>query len=126
MSMTEKEKIAQVLADSRDALRLLSAERDELKEKLAEATNQLGEVRTRLEAEKLAAEMVEKGLKSSDEFTGLVDEIEKAAHDGRLPVLQEAVKLAAADMGAHFTINQDEASGSGLTELEQYLVGSVG
>lgn len=124
--MTENEKIAQVLADSRDALRLLSAERDELKEKLASASKQLDDVRTRLEAEKLAAEMVEKGLKSSDEFTDLVDEIEKSAHEGRLPVLQEAVKLAAADMGAHFTINQDEASGSGLTELEQYLVGSVG
>ena len=123
--MTEQEKIAQVLADSRDALRLLSAERDELKTKLAAANGQLGEVCTRLEAEKLAAEMVEKGLKSSDEFTGLVDDIEKAAHEGRLPVLQEAVKLAAPDMGS-FAINQDEASGSGLTELESYLVGSVG
>ena len=85
-------------------------------------------VRTRLECEKVAAQMHEKGINTDQDFTDLVDDLEKAAGEGRLPVIQEAVKMTAPNMGtkiAH-TNNDDETAGLGSTQLEQYLVGSVG
>ena len=86
----------------------------------------LSSVETRLMCEKVAAEMHEKGLRHDTEFPELVDDLEKAASEGRLPVIMEAVKMAAPNMGSHFSINHDEASAGGMSDFEAYLVGSVG
>lgn len=120
---------AQVLATARDALVQLAQERDAEVEKNASLTRQLGAVRTRLECEKTAAEMFEKGLSPDRDFADLVDDLEKAAHEGRLPIIQEAVKMSAPNMGTKIaSINHDETTGElSSSQLEQYLlVGSVG
>ena len=126
MPKTENEKIAEVLADAGQTLRKVASERDGALEENRQLKQKLASVETRLTCEKVAAEMHEKGLRQDTEFPDLVDDLEKAASEGRLPVIMEAVKMAAPNMGNHFSINNDEASGTGMSDLEAYLVGNVG
>lgn len=124
--MREQEKIARVLADAGNTLRKVASERDGALEENGRLKQKLASVETRLVCEKVAAEMHEKGLRHDTEFPELVDDLEKAASEGRLPVIMEAVKMAAPNMGSHFSINNDEAAGVGMSDFEAYLVGNVG
>lgn len=125
MSASEKEKTATVLRTAALELRKLASERDAALQKQAEAEARLGQVQQRLEVEKIAMEMHEKGLNTDIPFPDLVLEIEKEAEAGKLPVMREAVKMAAPNMGLHIgSINHDEARG-GHSELEQFLVGGI-
>jgi hypothetical protein len=120
-------KIAQVMADGSRALRAVGSERDKLAAENRELKTKLSSIHMRLQCEKVAAEMHEKGLNTDMEFPELVDSLEKDAQAGKLPVIQEAVKMAAPDMGHRIAyINNDETSGSGMSDLEKFLVGSVG
>ena len=122
-------KIAQVMADGSKALRAVTTERDKLASENTELRTKMSSIQTRLMCEKTAAEMHEKGLNTDIEFTDLVDSLEKDAQAGKLPVIQEAVKMAAPDMGhriAHINNNDDEMSGDGTDPLTKYLVGSLG
>lgn len=122
-----KKKEAQVLVAARDTLLKVAAERDAVLRERDALKMKLSQVRTRLECEKVAAEMHEKGLSSDRDFTTLVEDLEKAAYEGRLPIIQEAVKMSAPNMGMKIaSINNDETSGPGHSQLEQFLVGSVG
>lgn len=122
-----KTKEAQVLTAARDALIKVASERDEVTRERDALKMKLAQVRTRLECEKVAAQMHEKGINTDQDFTDLVDDLEKAAYDGRLPIIKEAVKMQAPNMGTKIaSINNDETSEVGSSHLEQYLVGSVG
>ena len=112
-------KVAQVLADAAGALKDLAAERD----KLAEENSSM---KMRMEAEKLATAMHAKGCRLDVEHGELVSEIEKAAEDGRLPALQEAVDMVAPNMGLAGLTTSDDAPGGGMTSLEGYIIGNVG
>lgn len=124
--MNEREKRAQVLADASHAFRKVASERDFYIQKCAELTSLNESVRMRLEAEKTAAEMHEMGQNLDKSFPDLVDDLEKAAQEGRLPVIQEAMKLASPTSGAQFAISNDESRAGGSSELERFLVGNVG
>lgn len=124
--MREQQKIARVLADAGNTLRKVASERDSAIAENAQLKSKLASVETRLMCEKVAAEMHEKGLRHDKEFPDLVDDLEKAASEGKLPVIMEAVKMAAPNMGNHFSINNDEAAGIGMSDFEAYLVGNVG
>lgn len=125
--MKENQKIAQVLADAGTTLRKVAHERDTLAEENHELKQKLAGVQLRLTCEKIASEMHGKGLRADVEFSDLVDDLEKAASTGRLPAIVEAVKMAAPDMGGHFSINNDEASGGkNMSDLEAFLIGNVG
>lgn len=120
-------KIAQVMADGSRVLRTVTNERDKLASENSQLKTKLATIQTRLMCEKVAAEMHEKGLNMDRPFADLVDDIEKDAQAGKLPVIQEAVKMAAPNMGRSIaSINHDETSSDGASGLEQYLVGSVG
>lgn len=122
--MTGLQKVAQVLADARDTLRQVTAERDAAVGRASDAETKLAHVAQRLEVEKTAAIMVDKGLRA--DIDELIPELMKEAEAGRLPVIQEAVKMAAPVSGS-FHINHDEArGGSDASDLERYLVGEVG
>lgn len=124
--MKQNEKIAEVLADAGHTLRKVASERDTLAEENQQLKRKLAGVERRLFCEKVAADMHSKNLRTDVEFADLVDELEKSADDGRLPAIVEAVKMAAPDMGTHFTINNDEASGGpGMSDLEAFLIGEV-
>lgn len=125
--MAERDKVAQVLQDASNTLKKVASERDAAMEYASELEVKLAQVSTRLEAEKLAAEMHDKGLAQDQEFGELVADIEKAASEGELPAVRRAIKLAAPNMGGQFHINHDEARGA-LTgsEFERFIVGEVG
>ena len=113
-------KVAQVLADAQQVILSVTDERDKLASKLSE-------LETRREAEKVAAALHEKGMRLDTEYGVLVQELEKAASDGRLPVIQEAVDMVAPNMGIRATsLTNDEVTAGGGSALESYLVGNVG
>jgi hypothetical protein len=123
----ELAKIAQVMEDSSKMLRTVTSERDKLAAENRELHTKLASIETRLMCEKVAAEMHEKGLNTEMDFADLVDSLEKDAQAGKLPVIQEAVKMAAPNMGHRIAhINNDETSADGMSDLEKFLVGSVG
>lgn len=117
-------KEAQVLEAARDALIAVTSERDEALQKVASYAAKLHGVQQRLECEKLAAQMHEKGLNVEVGFTDLVEDLEKQAAAGKLPVIQEAVEMATPGIKLA-SINHDEP-GQGGTSLEAYLIGNVG
>lgn len=119
MNKISNSKIAQVLSDTQKVLLSVTAERD----KLASAN---ASMYRRMEAEKLATAMHEKGLRLEFDRGELVSELEKAAEEGRLPVIQEAVDMVAPNMGLTGTLSSDEASGGGATALESFILGNVG
>ncbi len=121
MNKLSNEKVAQVLHDAGAALRVMAAERDSVTEKLA------GMVRRR-DAEKLAAAMHDKGINLDQQFTALADDLEKAADEGRLPVIQEAVGMVAPDMAFKTaSITTDEyQTGAGESDLVRFVLGDVG
>jgi hypothetical protein len=112
-------KVAQVLEDTQRALLELAKERDKYAAENAA-------LKTRAEAEKLATVMHSKGCRLDVEHGELVSELEKAAEDGRLPVLQEAVDMVAPNMGLAGPITSDDVPGGGTTSLEGYIIGNVG
>lgn len=116
ISMT---KVAEVLADAAAVIRQVTQERDE-------AVSKLASVERRQEVEKLAAQMKEKGL-SSDPTEHLIENLEKAASEGRLDKLKDAVELVAPDMWSKFASPSDDRRdlGGAGTDLERYLEGGL-
>jgi hypothetical protein len=121
-------KVAQVLADAGESLVKLAAERDTAVTQRDEALAKLAQMATRLEAEKTAAQMHEKGMRTETSFMDLSDELEKEAGNGRLPVIQEAVKMAAPNMAGQVSLGSSDAGQTASAEgqLVSYLVGAVG
>jgi TPR repeat protein len=119
MADLDKEKVAKVLADSAQALRSVTAERD----KLAEQNYRMSR---HFEAQKLAAVMHEKGINMDVDTEALVDKLEKAAEAGRLPAIQEAMDMMAPNMGFTGTLTNDDVHGSGETAFESFIIGGVG
>jgi hypothetical protein len=113
-------KIAQVLEDTRTALLSVTSERDKL-------AGECTALKRHFEAEKLASEMHTKGLRLGDSHEELVADLEKAAEEGRLPVIQEAVNMAAPNMGlSSIHMTDDVAPGAGSNHFENFILGSVG
>lgn len=112
-------KVAQVLLDAQHSLLSVTAERDKLAAENAE-------LKTRMEVEKLAAEMHKKGCRLDVEYEDLVQDLEKAAMEGRLPTIQEAVDMVAPNVGLSGPLVSDDVPGGGMTSLEGFIMGSVG
>lgn len=115
MEKISHEKVAELLADAASALRAVTAQRDELQQKLAM-------IERRQEAEKVAHEMQDKGL-SNEPFHKLVDDLEKMAETGKLHDVKNAVALVGPDMGAKLaSINNDIPRHGGGSELESFIL----
>ncbi len=121
---TQNEKVAQVLSAASRLMQTVADERDQALQRAKLAEDQVMAMSRRLEAEKVAYEMHQKGLNLDVEFPDLVEAVEKKAEAGELAVLQEAVKLAAHQVRIG-SIRTDEALGGG-TDFERFLVGEVG
>lgn len=119
MNKLSSEKIAQVLADTRMVLLSVTDERDKLAAENAQ-------MKRHAEAEKLASKMHEKGVRMDTEHSELVSELEKAAEDGRLPVIQEAVDLVGPQNGFTGRLSSDDVAGGGSNAFESYILGNVG
>jgi hypothetical protein len=120
MEKLSSAQIAQVLQDAAYGLRVMAAERDAALQKLASMSR-------RADAEKLAAQMHDKGIELDKDFTVLADDLEKAAEEGRLSVIQQAVDYVGPNMSLKTGSISDESRFSGgNSDLERFIVGDVG
>jgi len=119
-------KVAQILADAGESLIKLAAERDTAVAQAKDANMKLAAVTNRLEAEKTAAALHEKGMRTETSFVDLSDELEKDA--SRLPIIQEAIKMAAPNMGSHLSLGTSDMgqAGSAESQFVGAIVGDVG
>ena len=124
---TEQEKIAQVLHDSSIALVKVAGERDSLREEVLELKGKLAMVHNRMEAEKVAMDMREKGINADVPIDDLVTALEKKAHEDPVyfRVLQEAVGLTGPDMFKTASIGGKSALGTNSNDLERFILGDV-
>ncbi|HEU4635660.1 MAG TPA: hypothetical protein VFS41_05735 [Edaphobacter sp.] len=123
MNKLSNAQIAEVLTDASATLRHQQVQIQDLQEKLAARER-------RDRAEKLASEMHRKGLELDVAQEALVDRLEKTAEAGKLDAVEHAVDLVGPDMGAKLaqiiTNDTTPGSSSGGSDLERFLVGSVG
>lgn len=105
-----------VLSEVPDTLRKLAKERDFYK--AAFVANQ-----SRQQVEKLAASMIEKGVRDGN-VNALADELEKEAAEGNLDlaVTAAAVDLYGTNMGKHAHVSDEISGSSGGSDLATYLL----
>lgn len=111
MQKISSQDAASLLKQAGAAIRNLSKERSDLREKVAAF-----EKRERME--KIAREMEEKGLSSDLTFAQKVAALEKAPD---LRVTEEAIKLAA-PQGRVFGGLSDHPSGGGISSFEHFIM----
>lgn len=106
-----------VLEEVPGVLRKLAAERDFYRNGFLKLAN-------RERVEKLAADMLDKGIRSGN-VQEIADEIEKSAEKGEinLDITERAVELVGPDMGKTAHVS-DELSGSGSSDLERFVLSS--
>ena len=123
MNKLSSDQLQQVLDAVPGTLRSLAAERDYWRK---EAQARM----LREDAEKVAHAMHEKGINSDVPINSLIETLEKAAAQGKLEKIADAVDMVGPDMGLKIaSLTNDEssvASGVVQNELERFIVGGVG
>lgn len=116
MNKLSAEQTVQVLAEVPTTLRKLAAERDFYKAAFTSSV-------TRQRIEKIAADMVDKGLRTGSP-AAIADELEKQASSGDidLAVTEKAVALVGSNMGKHAHISDELSGSSGSSQFEQFLM----
>lgn len=124
--MSEKqEKTAQVLRDTAQIVRSLSTERDTMAVKLAESEAKNAVYERRIECEKIASQMHQKGIRTDEEFSALADSLEKSAAEGKLEAIEQAVDMVATNMSLKTASINDAPAASG-SDFERYMLGGIG
>lgn len=120
MEKLSESKQAEVLADAAAVIRTVCEERDTALAKVAEYEQNA-------RVTKLAAKMKEKGITGEDDST-LVENLNKAASEGRLDKMEEAVDLVGPDMWNKLASKSDDSrttgGSAGSSDLERYLSGA--
>jgi len=125
--MNYQQKVAKVLNDSAQLMRTVTGERDNALSKVAKLQLTVASYERRINAEKVAAMMHQKGINTDIEFPQLVSDLEKAAQEGKLPTIEEAVDLVGPNMSFKTASIRDETPvGAGETDFERFLLGNVG
>lgn len=107
----------EILEEVPNVLRSIAAERDLYKHAFLEAAN-----RTRVE--KVASQMIDKGLKSGN-VQEVADELQKQANAGdlNLDVTEQAVELVGPNMGKHAHLSDEFESSAGSSDLVRFVLG---
>lgn len=115
MQKISNAKVAELLSDAAAILRQVTMERDDAQTKLAAMAQ-------RREVEKVAAAMKDKGI-TGEPTEHLIESLEKAAEEGRLDRIRDAVDLVGPDMWSKFaTPTDDRPQAGGMSDFEQYLL----
>jgi len=122
----DMDKVARLVADSATTLKKLASERDTYKEKVASLEEQNATLLRRMEAEKVAAEMHSKGIRTEVPFDTLSERLEKEAAAGKLETIKQALEMTGPDMMKEAFISEDGTAGDATSEFEQFINGSVG
>jgi len=121
---TPREKAAQLMADAGQTLQKVASERDKLAEENVELRDKNASLLRRMEAEKVAAEMHDKGVHTDVPYDLLAEQLEKEAEQGNLPVIQKALHMTGPDMLKSASLS--DSSGASSSEFEQFILGNVG
>ena len=117
-------KMIEVLSEIGPALRKMAAERDE-------AVARAEGLELEKEVAKVATAMIDPGM-SSEPYEQLCAQLEKAAMEGNLTRIKDAVDLSGPDMGdkiAHIANNESysvDASSASEASLLNFIIGNVG
>jgi len=113
-----------VYAEVPGVLRALSAERDELRTKLASANKALADYQKRDRIEKIAQRMEDRHIDIGMAHQERVEKIKEAHARGRsLDAIEEAVEMTAPS--GEFAKIAEDVSGHGAGQLEAYLLGEI-
>ena len=127
MEKISSQKVAAVLSTVPNLLRSLAGERDDLLEKNASLQARVDEFERQRRIDNLAKTASQKHIDSLGEtHEDKVASIEDALGKGKsLDVMEEAVKLSSprGDLG---DLGDELEAGNGATQLESYLLGSLG
>lgn len=120
------EKVAQVLHDGAVALTKVAQERDAATQRAEAAEAREAVLLRRMEAEKVAMDMHEKGM-SAVPLEALTDQLEKKAEADphAFAVFQEAVKLTGPDMMKSASVGGAFSAAAGSSDFERYILGDV-
>lgn len=107
----------EILEEVPHVLRAVAAERDLYKLAFLEAAS-----RSRIE--KVASQMIDKGLKTGN-VQEVADELQKQAEAGdlNLDVTEQAVELVGPNMGKHAHLSDELSSSTGSSDLERFVLG---
>lgn len=123
MKKLSSEQLEQVLEAVPGTLHSLASERDYWRK---EAQSRM----VREDAEKVAFAMHEKGINTDVPINSLIETLEKAAAQGKLASIADAVDMVGPDMGQKIAslTGDDSTVASGMTsnELERFIMGGVG
>jgi len=120
----DMEKAAAVLVDAGHALQKVASERDGLAVKLAQAEANNALLLKRMEAEKIAAAMHDKGVNLDTSFDKLAAALEQE-DDSRLEIIKAALQMQPGDMMNGARLSDGMASQSG-SDFENFILGTVG
>lgn len=122
MEKISNEQMQEVLAQVPGALRKMAQERDFWR---TEAEQRM----RRDDAEKVAHAMHAKGINADTDFGELVNQLEKAAEQGKLSNIAEAVEMVGPDMGQKIASLAGEGSSPSVgngSDLVRFILGGVG
>jgi hypothetical protein len=122
--MNRKE--AEFVKSAAYTLRKVAEERNSLATENTDLKLKVAAYERRTQAEKVAAQMHQKGIRTDIDFSSLVTDLEKAAMEGKLATIEEAVEMVAPDMSFKTASIHDTPTGAGEHDLERYLLGSIG
>jgi hypothetical protein len=120
------DKVAQLLSDGSTALRKVASERDEVKAENGQLKEANAALVRRMEAEKVAADMHSKGIRTEVPFDALSEALEKEAEQGKLTLIKEALDMTGPDMMRDSFVREDSPAGGGASEFEAFINGEVG
>jgi len=122
----DQTKVAQVLADSASALVKVAHERDVYQAAYNKVAQQNAQLLQRMDAEKVAMDMRERGINEDVPLGDLVDSLYKQAQEdpNRFAVLKEAVGLTGPDMFKTASIGGKTEAQEG-NDLERFILGAV-
>ena len=120
-------KVAQILADSASNLVKVAQERDLYKTRSEKLAEENAALLRRMDAEKVAMDMVEKGMNTDVQFDVLVNSLEKKAQEDpeHFRILKEAVGLTGPDMFKTASIGS-KTTAQGGSDFERFILGDVG
>lgn len=121
MEKIAQEHFSQLLKDAAEALRTVTAQRDD-------ALGKVAAMETHQDATKLAHTMQSKGLTGDLSIAQVTANLEKMASEGKLDTVKAAVDLVGPNMGDKLaSLNSNDSSddrpaAAGMSLLEQFII----
>lgn len=125
MKNVNMNKAAEMLVDAGHALQKVASERDVAVQELAVEREKNAALLKRMEVEKIAADMHDKGVHLDVPFDKLASALEDEPGE-RLEVIKQALQMAPGDMMRGARLSDSQSSQSIGSDFENFILGTVG